>query len=74
MILSFRLEWRSAAEHGVDGERVVHCGHAQDVPGKAEVGPVDADLGVQPDLAVQSAIVDQPPQARRRSRVLTVYA
>src|SRR5215475_11516477 len=38
-------------EHGVDGEGVVHRGHAQLVPGEAEVGPVDGDLGVEPYLA-----------------------
>ena len=39
-------------EHGVDGEGVVHRGHAHLVPGQAEVGPVDAGLGAEPDLAV----------------------
>src|SRR5262249_33539443 len=41
-----------AGEHGVNGEDVVHRGHAHQVPGEAEAGPVDVDLGVEPDLAV----------------------
>src|SRR5262245_5769054 len=46
-------------EHGLDGEGVVHRDRAQQVPGEAEVGPVDVDLGVEPDLAVA-------PDGRRR--------
>jgi hypothetical protein len=36
----------------VDGEGAGRRDQAQPVPGEAEVGPVDADLGVEPDLAV----------------------
>ena len=32
-------------EYGVDGEGVIHRGHAHQIPGEAEVGPVDVDLG-----------------------------
>ena len=39
-------------EDGVDGQDVVHRGQAHLVPGETKVGPVDVDLGVQPDLAV----------------------
>ncbi|MBV9449290.1 MAG: MarR family transcriptional regulator [Streptosporangiaceae bacterium] len=34
----------------MDGDRVVHRRHAHLVPGQAEVGPVDLDVGVQPGL------------------------
>src|SRR5262249_61622849 len=39
-------------EYCMDGEVVFHRGHAHLIPGEAEVGPVDVDLGVDPDLAV----------------------
>src|SRR5215475_12049741 len=39
-------------EHGVDGEGVAHRGIAELIPGKAEVGPVDVDLRVEPCFAV----------------------
>jgi hypothetical protein len=36
----------------VDCVGVFIRGQAHQIPGGAEVGPVDADLGVKPDLAV----------------------
>src|SRR5262245_55183490 len=39
-------------ERSVDSEGVVHRDHAHPIPGEAEVGAVDLDLGVEPDLAV----------------------
>src|SRR4029453_1646544 len=41
-----------AGEHGMDGKGVVHGAHAHPIPDEAEVGPVDVDLGVEPNLAV----------------------
>ena len=38
-------------EHGVDGESGVHGDQAHQIPGQAEVAPVDMDLGVKTDLA-----------------------
>jgi voltage-gated potassium channel Kch len=40
----------ASGEDSVDGDGVVHRGHADLVPGEAEVGPVDPDLGVEPYL------------------------
>ena len=36
----------------MDGKGADLRDHAQHIPGDAEVGAVDADLGVEPDLAV----------------------
>ena len=53
-------------EHGADREGVVHRGHAHLVPGQSEVGPVDAGLGAEPDLAVA---LDQTAASKDRGRV-----
>jgi hypothetical protein len=42
----------AAGEYGADGQGGVHRDQAQLIPGHAEVSPVDADHGLQPDLAV----------------------
>jgi hypothetical protein len=64
---------RWLGEHGVDGEAVVHRRHAHQVPGEAEVGPVDVHLGVEPDLAV-AGMDAAASNDRRRVRPRTVSA
>ena len=61
-------------ERGVDAEGVVHRGHAHLVPDQAEVGPIDAGLGVEPDLAVAAWTETAASKDRGRVRSRAVSA